>query len=190
MPDRPHHDLFSEISDVDLMRSFLADLHDDLPERLQRFRYVTDIESVLGTGGTMLFGGYPTCSALAEARSSFITGNFVATILLCQSLIENLLAAFLHGGLLEELPSRIKFADTLERCRKRVLITDDEAADLSRLMELRNPLSHFRHITDDSSLERRSMNAGESADELLRKDAYFAIALVVRILAKPAFRIG
>ncbi len=58
------------------------------------------------------------------------------------------------------------------------------------MMDLRNPLSHFRHVDDGSNLERRTMDTGVSAEELLRRDAIFSIGLVVNILAMPAFRLG
>ena len=123
--------------------------------------------------------------------NSFVHGNFVATILLCQGLAEHLLAAYLHAGLLvENIPERIQFADTLRRCRERDVISDQDVTDLRRMMDLRNPLSHFRHVDDGSNLDRRMIDTGVSAEELLRRDAVFSIGLVVTILAKPAFRLG
>jgi hypothetical protein len=69
-----------------------------LQGKVTRFRYLFDLGVELGTYRTMLFGGHVTYNAWVEARSSFVHGNYVATVLLCQSLVENLLAAFLHGG--------------------------------------------------------------------------------------------
>ncbi len=57
-------------------------------------------------------------------------------------------------------------------------------------MGLRNPLSHFRNLHDPHNLERRAMTGGSHPDELLSQDAWFAIGLIVRILSKPAFRVG
>lgn len=139
----------------------------------------------------MIFGGHAAYHAWIEARSSFVHGNFVATILLCQGLVEHLLAAYLRAGLLsDDLPERIQFADTLRRCREREVISDEDVTDLRRVMELRNPLSHFRHVDDGSNLDRRSIDANTSAEELLRRDAIHSIGLAVRMLAKSAFRIG
>lgn len=67
-------------------------------------------------------------------RSSFVHGNYVATVLLCQSLVENPLAAFLHGGMLDELPSRIHFEETLRRCRAEGLLTDEDVIELKKLV--------------------------------------------------------
>ena len=183
-------DLLSEISDVGLVRHLLADMHDDLQGKVTRFRYLFDLGVDLGTYRTMLFGGHVTYKAWIEARSSFVHGNYVATVLLCQSLVENLLAAFLHGGLLDELPSRIQFDETLRRCRAMELLTDQEVDDLKTLVAIRNPLTHFRHVDDEHNLDRRSIATGRLAGEILSKDAWFAISLAFRILAKDQFWLG
>lgn len=188
---RDQPDLLSDSSDLDFVRHLLADLHDDLREKVGRFRMLTDLGSEMGRSGTMIFGGHAAYHAWVEARSSFVHGNFVATVLLCQGLIENLLAGYLHAGLLiDDVPERINFADTLRRCREREVISDADVADLRRMMDLRNPLSHFRHVHDDGHLDRRSVDERTSATDLLRRDAIFAIGVAVRILAKPAFRLG
>lgn len=187
--DQP--DLLSDMSDLDFVRHLLADLHDGLPENVGRFRMLADLGGQMGRSGTMIFGGYAAYHAWVEARASFVHGNFVATILLCQGLAEHLLAAYLHAGVLvDNIPERIQFADTLRRCRERDVISDQDVTDLRRMMDLRNPLSHFRHVDDGSNLDRRSIDTGVSAEELLRRDAIFSIGIVVTILAKPAFRLG
>ena len=187
--DQP--DLLSDLSDLDFVRHLLADLHDDLPGKVGRFRMLTDLGGQMGPSGTMIFGGHAAYHAWVEARSSFVHGNYVATILLCQGLVEHLLAAYLHAGLLvDDIPDRIQFADTLRRCREREVISDEDVTDLRRMMELRNPLSHFRHVDDGSNLDRRSIDESKSADDLLRHDAIFSIGLAVRMLSRPAFRLG
>lgn len=187
--DQP--DILSDLSDLDFVRHLLADLHDDLPEKVGRFRMLTDLGGQMGRSGTKIFGGYAAYHGWVEARATFVHGNFVATILLCQGLAEHLLAAYLHAGLLvDNIPERIQFADTLRRCRERDVISDQDVTDLRRMMDLRNPLSHFRHVDDGSNLDRRMIDTGVSAEELLRRDAVFSIGLVVTILAKPAFRLG
>jgi hypothetical protein len=128
--DKSQRDLLSEISDLDAVSHLLADLHDGVSGKVTRFRHLTDLGVALGTQGTMLFGGAATFNAWTEARSSFVHGKFAATILLCQSLVENLLAAFLHIGLvMDNLPPRIAFKDTLKRCQGRNLISDQDSSD-------------------------------------------------------------
>jgi hypothetical protein len=182
-------DLFSNTSDIALVRYLLADLHDDLQGKVTRFHYLSDLSEALGIQRIMLFGGHVTHNAWIEARSSFVHGNYVATVLLCQSLVENLLAAFLHGGLLDELPPRIQFDETLRRCRAKDLLTDDDVVELKKLVSFRNPLTHFRNIDDPHNLDRRSIATGRLAGEILSRDAWFAIALAARVLAKEPFRL-
>ncbi len=182
-------DLLSKITDIDLARHLLADMHDGLYDRVARLRQLTDLDGNLGRNGTMIFG---PIAALAwnEARSSFVSGNFVATVLLCQSMVEHLLASFLHGGLLiDDLSPRISFRETLKRYRNRNLISVEEETELEKLMELRNPLSHYRHPDDDSGLDRRSIDRQEPVDALIHRDAVFAIGLTTRILSRYPFRL-
>lgn len=192
MPTREQEpDLLSEISDFDLVRHLLADLHDGLSGKVSRFRQLVDLYGALGSSGTMLFGGEVTDAAWREARWSFIHGNFAATVLLCQGLAEHLLGSFLHGGLLiDHFPKRVSFAETLRRCQDCKVISEQDAMDLQRLMELRNPLSHFRDLNDPASLSGRVLATMKPAEEHLWRDASFAIGLAVRLLALPAFRLG
>jgi hypothetical protein len=188
---RDQPDLLSDLSDLDLVRYLLADLHDGLDGKVSRLHLLADLSGTMGQRGTMIFGGPAAYLAWVEARDCFVHANFVATILLCQGLVEQLLAAYLHAGLLVgDIPGRVQFRETLRRCRKHDVISDDDVKDLERLMGLRNPLSHFRHVDDASNLERRSIDGGEHPDELIRRDANFAISLAARVLAKPAFRLG
>jgi hypothetical protein len=183
--------LFSDISDVDAVRHLLVEMHDELPGKVKRFRHLVDLDGKLGPNGTMLYGGSAAINAWGEARSSFVHGNYVATVLLCQSLIENLLAAFLRTGLMmDDLPPRVAFKETLKRCRDRKLITEQDARDLDRLMSLRNPLSHFRTVADAQNLDRRAITARAPSENLIQQDAWFAIGLAIRMLAKPQFRLG
>lgn len=187
--DQP--DLLSDVSDLDFVLHLLAEMHDDLPGKVSRFRMLTDVGREMGPNGTMIFGGHAAHYAWVEARSSFVHGNFAATVLLCQGLVEHLLAAYLHAGLMiDDIPERIPFRETLRRCSDQDVISDQDVADLQKLMDLRNPLSHFRHVHDASNLDRRSIDTGQHAMDLIRHDAIFAIGLAVRMLAKPAFRLG
>lgn len=184
-------DLLSDLSDLDFVRHLLAEMHDDLPGKVSRFRMLADFGREMGPNGTMIFGGQAAHYAWVEARSSFVNGNFAATVLLCQGLVEHLLAAYLHAGLMiDDIPERIPFRETLRRCRERDVISDEDVTDLQKLMDLRNPLSHFRHVHDATNLDRRSIDTGQHAMDLMRHDAVFAIGLAVRMLAKPAFRLG
>lgn len=108
MTDQVQSELLSTVRDVDVFRILLSDLHDDLTGKVARFRQLADLSAALGSSGTMMPGGETAFAAWIEARSSFVHGNYVATVLLCQGPAEHVLAAHLTLGLGgEELPSRV-----------------------------------------------------------------------------------
>jgi hypothetical protein len=184
-------DVTPDEGDLDSVRYLIAEMHDDLTGRVQRLRLLANLLETWPGQALFLSGGSATLSAWTEARSSFVYGNYVGTILLCQSLVENLLASFLHASLLvDDLPPRIAFKETLNRCQSHNLVSDEDCRDLERLMSLRNPLSHFRNVNDDQNIDRRALESGLQSNDLLRQDAWFAIGLAVRVLAKPEFQLG
>lgn len=187
MNDDEQADMFAATSDLGFMRFLLADLHDDLPEKIARFRQLADLSLSLGASGTMLSGGQTTYRAWQEARSSFVHGNFIATVMLCQGLAEHLLASFLAMG--ESLPPKISFHETLNRSVAAGVISGTDVSDLRKLMQLRNPLSHFRGIDDASNLTRRMLNSGVMEEDHLKGDASFALSMAVRLLSLPSFRL-
>jgi hypothetical protein len=186
--DQSQGDLLSGVTDISMVRFLLEDLHDDLLGKVQRFHYLNDLGERNGRR-TMLFGGELSHNAWVEARSSFVHGNYVATVLLCQSLIENLLAAFLHGGLTNELPPKITFDETIRRCLAARILEDQDVTDLKSLADLRNPLTHFRNVDDARNLDRRSIATGRFTSDILSKDAWFAITLASRMMGKQQFRL-
>lgn len=190
MAEETKPDLLSPIKDLGLVRLLLEDLHHDLLGKVARFRQLADLSGALGSSGTMLPGGETTYAAWSEARTSFIHGNYVATILLCQGLAEHVLAAQLACGIkADKLPSRPRFKDTLHRCLTVGLIKQKDSDDLEHLMDLRNPLSHYRDIGDPSNLSRRVLDSRSPAESHLFSDASFAIGMAIRLLALPAFRL-
>ncbi|MFM0007252.1 hypothetical protein PQR57_40650 [Paraburkholderia dipogonis] len=191
MAEQVQSELLSPIKDVDVFRILLADLHDDMAGKVARFRQLADLSAALGSSGTMMPGGETAFAAWTEARSSFVHGNYVATVLLCQGLAEHILAAHLAVGINgEEVPNRISFRETLNRCLARNVISPSDADDLRRLMGLRNPLTHYRTVDDPSNLSRRVLNSMLSAESHLLNDATFAMSMAIRLLALPAFRLG
>jgi hypothetical protein len=190
MIDTDQADLLTEIREIDLTRQLLADLHNDLQGRLTRFRYLVDLGDTLGRGGTMIYGGHEAATAWIEARSSFVNGNYIATIFLCQGLLENLLAGYLNLGLDHEMPDRIQFRKTLQLCKEKGIIDVDDCTALASLVDLRNPLTHFRDVNDGESLMGRVLKTGIAPDELLARDAYFAVGVATKILSKPPFALS
>lgn len=191
MSNQSQLELLAPIHDLDATRWLLADLHDDLRGKVGRFRQLADMSAELGAYRSMIPGGETSFSAWAEARSSFVHGNYVATVLLCQALAENMLAAHLATGLEPvDLPQRISFSETLNRCVADNVMTLAEAEDFRRLLRLRNPLSHYRDINDPSNVSRRAIDEGIPAEHHLLKDATFAMSIAIRLLALPSFKLS
>lgn len=189
MPD--DSSLFSPLDDLDFVRHLLADLHNDLTGKVARFRQLADLTTEMGTERAMIPGGEVAFACWVEARSSFVQGNFVATVMLCQGMAEHMLASHLAMGVdAEPLRPKIRFDQTLKRCLADGVICDRDAEDFERLMALRNPLSHYRGVDDASNVDRRALDTRMPAREHLLNDATFAISMAVRLLALPMFRLG
>ncbi|MBK3468723.1 hypothetical protein [Pseudomonas sp. MF6776] len=190
MADPRQEELFSPLSDLQAAQWLMGELHDDLPGRVARFQQVNDLCANLGSTGTMI-PGEVAYSAWVEARSSFVNGNYVATVMLCQGLAEQMLASHLTLSLnAPELPKKIGFQDTLSRCLEQGVIEPSLAGQLNQLMGLRNPLSHFRRVDDPESLFRRALDSQTPTHVTLQRDATFAISVAVDLLASPVFRLG
>jgi hypothetical protein len=188
--DPRQEELFSPLSDLQAAQWLIGELHDDLQGRVARFQQVNDLCANLGRTGTMI-PGEVAYSAWLEARSSFVNGNYVATVMLCQGLAEQMLASQLTLSLnAPKLPKKIGFQYTLSRCVEQGVIDPTLAGELKLLMDLRNPLSHFRHVDDPESLSRRSLDSRAPAHATLLRDATFAIGVAVDLLASPEFRLG
>lgn len=184
-----------------VFRTLLADLHDDLPARLERIRFLAALDEDFGGSSAMMPGGHGTYFAYAEARHSYVSGNFVAVVLLSQAMIETLLAAHLmldnlsrdiHGRRVEgdAVPARPSLDAVIKQCLERGVINGNDETNIRRLRNLRNPLTHFRHMDDPTHLERRALDERTHALEILANDARFCITTVIQLLSKPEFAIG
>lgn len=189
MADLKQKEMFSPLRDLQAAQWLMAELHDDLPGRVARFQQINDLCANLGIKGAMI-PGEVAYYAWFEARTSFVNGNFVATVMLCQGLAEQMLATHLTLSLqASELPKKISFHDTLDRCVNQGVINSSLAGQLKKLMGLRNPLSHYRSIDDPESLSMRALESQAPAHVTLLGDAIFAIGVAIDLLALPDFRL-
>jgi hypothetical protein len=180
------------------LKTLLADLHDDLEDRVTRLRQLMALEYDFGSNrGLLLPGGSPAYTAYSETRQAFVQGYFLSVILLSQYVLENALAshisiealsAEIHGHSPTTISQRPSFRETIKACRLSGLIDDSDERDLVRLAKLRNALTHFRTVDDPSHLDRRAIQEHRAAGALCEDDARFAIGVFIRILAKPDFR--
>ena len=181
-------------------RALLADLHDDLPARIERQRLLWCWETDYYGGRSLLIpGGHTAHMAYVELRHAFVCGNFISTVLLAQCLVENVLAS--HVGMdalsaeiqqrsYQTLPDRPSFRECVAACRRLGVVDEADERDLLRLAAARNALAHFRPVSDNTNLERRALNERRHAALVCYEDARFAMGLVVQIMSKPAFLLG
>jgi len=182
------------------VRALLADLHDDLPARVERQRLLWCWEADHYDGGGLLIpGGHTAYMAYVELRHAFVCGNFISTVLLAQCLLENVLAS--HVGLNavsaqiqqrshETLSDRPSFRETVAACRRLGIVDEVDERDLLRLAAARNALAHFRPVSDKTNLDRRAVNERRPAALVSYEDARFAMGLVVRVMSKRTFQLG
>ena len=169
---------------LDRVQHLLGDLYDDLLGKVERLQMLVDIYATeLTADHLMVPGGEPVLEVWREARWSFVHGSFVGTVLLCQVFVEQLLAAVIYmGG--EDLSDRVSFSVVLERGRALGHVSDKDVSDIRQLIDLRNPLTHFRPPLHRSSYSVRGLGQGEQPTDLMQRDSIFAIQLAVRMLRK------
>lgn len=141
--------------------------------------------------GWLLNGGFETSTAFGEAGACFVNGDFMATILLVQTVVEHLL-----GGMIamycddDRAAYRSPYKTLLSRALNEQFLTTDEYELFDQLRQARNPHAHPRGVNDRSSLIRRAMDSGVAIDELIEADARAALTALVGLLNRPPFAMG
>jgi hypothetical protein len=139
----------------------------------------------------MIPGGTIAYRVWIEARNAFINGQFVALVLLCQGLMEHILASQLEGKADPVmLGNKVGAGTTRNRAASAGIISDDELIELDQLEKLRNPFAHYRNINDPEHVDQQATNERRSSDSIFEKSAVFAITLTIKVLSKPSFRLG
>lgn len=149
------------------------------PERLARLRF---IQEEFGPPADMLLtGGIGAMFAINELKWSFVYGNFMATIFLCQTFAEHSLAGpFALGGDDEHVERGMKHL--IDESLKRKAISSDLAARLNELREMRNPYTHPRILQKKQSLLDRVVKTKKEPWSMAEADAKTAIQIVVDFL--------
>lgn len=116
---------------------------DDLHGKVTRFHYLTDLGEEMGARARCCLAvRLPISHGWKRDRRSF-TGTLSQPFCCAKVLLKIFWPPFLHGGLMDELRSRIQFDETLRRCREKSLLTDEDIIKLKKLVGMRNPLTHF-----------------------------------------------
>ena len=160
---------------------------EDASSRAARSARLEFVIQAYGSPRHMLIpGGFVPFRALEEAKWCFVNGQFLACVLLCQLMLEHLLAGQyeLMGN---DRAKEEGFKRLCDRALADRLISESEHTTFSVLRRLRNPYTHPRNMDDSERLERRMMTQHRPMEEILEDDARHALAAAFRITQRYPF---
>lgn len=130
----------------------------------------------------LLVGGIPSMFALEELKRSYAYGNFMATVLLAQSFIEQSLGgAFAMDG--SKDASAKTFSGLIDFALDEGHLSKELAETLHELRKMRNPYTH--HIEGSGKrtyMGRLAASGFATPEDIALEDAKFAIRAVVDYL--------
>jgi hypothetical protein len=153
-------------------------------QKVKRFKY---LEKLLAPDTCE----YGNCSGLGvsanlesrllfeEAKTTYVNGEFIATILLCQAFIEHWLTVLCERNV-AELPKNLEGLLTV--CCKEGLVHPYVLEKINDLRLIRNPLTHRKSSEYPYSISQRMVDMKVDREELLENDAKKAIEIMFTLL--------
>ena len=154
------------------------------PTRISRLAFVAN---EYGPPRHLLIpGGFVPAHAFEEARWCYVNGQFIGCVLLCQVILEHILAGqfYLMG---KDRIAESGFKNLCTKAEKELFISAEERQLFDSLRVKRNPYVHPRGMDRTDRIERRMMLEESGMDEILDKDARLAIGTVFRLLKRYPF---
>lgn len=142
-------------------------------ERLRRLTYINKIYPK----GLLLAGDMEFVFTFGEIKECFISGHFIATIILTQSFIEKIFHDFFIGQNLEK-ETKFGISKMIKYARKNNLIHSTILGKVNDLRLKRNPFTHSKDWDYPHSLSRRTFNSNTQPSDQLEKDATEAIQVM------------
>ena len=125
-------------------------------------------------------GGYwersETSGAMQEARSSYVHGNFIATLVLALAYVEHVI-----NDALPPLPPDTwgpKMAGAIKQAREAQLFPDDLLDGAAVLNDFRNPFMHRRDQDDPDTISQRVRSRKSHPRTILEHDARDALQVM------------
>lgn len=120
-----------------------------------------------------------------EVLESFISGQYIATIILGFSLIERTIA-----GRLNFVGNRVAATGSseglIDAALQKEWLTEEEHGQLHELRQLRNPIVHFRDHLAESRPEVRAALLARTTAQILEADAKRILEATIHVLNKTA----
>ncbi|MCG3118072.1 MAG: hypothetical protein ALAOOOJD_00206 [bacterium] len=127
-----------------------------------------------------MVAGIETIAVFHEARLTFISGAFAATIMLSQAFIEHWLQALLGNNGFENAAKR-GLKSIIKCCRDNHLLNDYLLGKIDHLRQTRNPFSHLKPTAHPFTLSQRLFLEKKQPNEILEKEAKDALGLMYTI---------
>jgi hypothetical protein len=131
-------------------------------------------------------GGFVPAQAFEEARWCYVNGQFIGCVLLCQVVLEHILAGqFRLMG--KDRIAKSGFKNLCAHAQKERFISSEEWRLFNSLRGKRNPYVHPRGMDRADRIERRMMVEESDMDQVLERDARLAVGIVLRLLKRYPF---
>ena len=123
---------------------------------------------------------FETMVVFQEAKSTFIDGRHVATVVLAASFIEHWFASNLGArGFGKEAEKGL--AAAIVCARKNQLVPEALLRGTDRLRQIRNPFVHLKTFDHPHNISRRSYAIGKHPQEVLEQDARESLSLMYSV---------
>jgi hypothetical protein len=154
--------------------------------RAARARLVVS-DSVDSEAGRLFLGGETAMNAFEEARNAYVSGLFLACVLLCQVYVEHTLGS-LFRMMGRDDAADAAYARMLVAARDQALLTQAEFEIFDRLRRNRNPYAHPRGPDHSRHPVRRAISAGMPTDLQLADDAREAVSAMMVLAPRWVYR--
>jgi len=150
-------------------------------DRLHRLKWI--IEEYPKIDITLFHGGIKSYHLFEEARYCFVYGQYIASILLSLSYIENTLGSVFYAAGRNDL-ERVPISDLLKEAQKEGLISEREFSVFDKVRKIRNPITHFRKPLDRETIEYNAIESERHPYKVLEEDAKVALKANFRMMEK------
>ena len=149
---------------------------DTFSERLERLKY---IEGIAPKGYSMM-GGFEAIAILHEAELAFVSGAYIAAVMLAQAFIERRLQDYLEAkGQTKQARRGLKAI--LQHFRRHHLLNELLLDKIDHLRQTRNPFTHLKPIDHPYTMAQRIISERKEPIVILETEAKDAMALMYTI---------
>ncbi|MGB5143162.1 MAG: hypothetical protein WBO22_06685 [Shewanella indica] len=164
---------------------FVEDEEQTRPDRIVRFVELNELFAL--QGDMLLTGGLQSHLVFHELANSYVNGNYMAVVLLCQAFIEHSLSGeFIMRGQSTIVES--SFKKILESAKAAEIINGTLFEQLEVLRKIRNPYVHAKAGLKNGSLAKKMIDGRfESAEELAKSDALKSLGILKSFVHQNVF---